>query len=181
MAIQLVDWISRGVSQVMFVNNPVSGLLITAGLFLQDPWWALNGLLGTFVSTVSALLLGQNRSDYISICLLDFIVKKNKHFHPDIKSLSLSLPLKLPGATLSLVFTLCYFHSVFLILMCFTHLSHSPQESRISGFIWLQWNPGWHIDGCFLHQRKLVLVAVIAKCVHVHVVVSVLLNLIRFV
>uniref|UniRef100_A0A8D0D2J2 Urea transporter n=1 Tax=Sander lucioperca TaxID=283035 RepID=A0A8D0D2J2_SANLU len=61
--IQLLDWILRGVAQVMFVNNPVSGLLITAGLFLQNPWWALNGLLGTFVSTVFAMLLGLNRSD----------------------------------------------------------------------------------------------------------------------
>ncbi|XP_037609276.1 urea transporter 1-like isoform X1 [Sebastes umbrosus] len=59
--IQLLDWIFRGVAQVMFVNNPLSGLLITAGLFLQNPWWALNGLLGTFVSTGSAILLGQNR------------------------------------------------------------------------------------------------------------------------
>ncbi|XP_044030031.1 urea transporter 1-like isoform X2 [Siniperca chuatsi] len=59
--IQLLDWIFRGVAQVMFVNNPLSGLLITAGLFLQNPWWALNGLLGTLVSTVSAILLGQNR------------------------------------------------------------------------------------------------------------------------
>ncbi|GAA6219363.1 urea transporter 2-like [Lates japonicus] len=59
--IQLLDWVFRGVAQVMFVNNPLSGLLITAGLFLQDPWWALNGLLGTLVSTVSAILLGQNR------------------------------------------------------------------------------------------------------------------------
>uniref|UniRef100_A0A8C9YUG1 Urea transporter n=1 Tax=Sander lucioperca TaxID=283035 RepID=A0A8C9YUG1_SANLU len=59
--IQLLDWILRGVAQVMFVNNPVSGLLITAGLFLQNPWWALNGLLGTFVSTVFAMLLGLNR------------------------------------------------------------------------------------------------------------------------
>ncbi|XP_026211002.1 urea transporter 1 isoform X1 [Anabas testudineus] len=59
--IQLLDWILRGVTQVMFVNNPLSGLLITAGLFLQNPWWALNGLLGTFVSTVSAILLRQNR------------------------------------------------------------------------------------------------------------------------
>ncbi|KAF7660328.1 hypothetical protein LDENG_00284820 [Lucifuga dentata] len=58
---QLGDWIFRGVAQVMFVNNPVSGLLVTAGLFLQNPWWALNGLLGTFISTVSAILLGQNR------------------------------------------------------------------------------------------------------------------------
>ncbi|XP_074546689.1 urea transporter 2-like [Halichoeres trimaculatus] len=59
--IQLLDWVFRGVAQVMFVNNPVSGLLVTAGLFLQDPWWALNGLLGTLISTVSAMLLGQNR------------------------------------------------------------------------------------------------------------------------
>ncbi|XP_071386728.1 LOW QUALITY PROTEIN: urea transporter 2-like [Centroberyx affinis] len=60
-ALQLVEWIFRGVAQVMFVNNPLSGLLITVGLFLQSPWWALNGLLGTLVSTVSAIVLGQNR------------------------------------------------------------------------------------------------------------------------
>ncbi|XP_067430087.1 urea transporter 2-like [Thunnus thynnus] len=59
--IQLLEWIFRGVAQVMFVNNPLSGLLIMAGLFLQNPWWALNGLLGTLVSTVSAIILGQNR------------------------------------------------------------------------------------------------------------------------
>ncbi|XP_026153599.1 urea transporter 1-like [Mastacembelus armatus] len=59
--IQLLDWIFRAVAQVMFVNNPLSGLLITAGLLLQSPWWALNGLLGTLVSTISAILLGQNR------------------------------------------------------------------------------------------------------------------------
>ncbi|KAF3848594.1 hypothetical protein F7725_015091 [Dissostichus mawsoni] len=45
----------------MFVNNPVSGLLIVGGIFQQNPWWALNALIGTFISTVSALLLGQNR------------------------------------------------------------------------------------------------------------------------
>uniref|UniRef100_A0A3Q3ME09 Urea transporter n=1 Tax=Mastacembelus armatus TaxID=205130 RepID=A0A3Q3ME09_9TELE len=63
--IQLLDWIFRAVAQVMFVNNPLSGLLITAGLLLQSPWWALNGLLGTLVSTISAILLGQNRSDLL--------------------------------------------------------------------------------------------------------------------
>lgn len=101
--IQLLDWIFRGVAQVMFVNNPLSGLLITAGLFLQNPWWALNGLLGTFVSTGSAILLGQNRLD--SISLSDFIFKKN--------FLPLShYPLLFPGATLALALTLSYFHSV---------------------------------------------------------------------
>ncbi|XP_054469008.1 urea transporter 2-like [Anoplopoma fimbria] len=69
--IQLLDWIFRGVAQVMFVNNPLSGILITAGLFLQNPWWALNGLLGTFVSTVSAILLGQNR-EAISVGLYGY-------------------------------------------------------------------------------------------------------------
>ncbi|XP_043952119.1 urea transporter 1-like [Gambusia affinis] len=59
--IQLLDGILRGTAQVMFVSNPVSGLFILTGLFLQNPWWALNSLLGTFVSTVSALLLRQNR------------------------------------------------------------------------------------------------------------------------
>ncbi|XP_060917077.1 urea transporter 1-like [Labrus mixtus] len=61
LVIQLTDWIFRGVAQVMFVNNPLSGVLITCSLFLQNPWWALNGLLGTLISTVSAMLLGQNR------------------------------------------------------------------------------------------------------------------------
>uniref|UniRef100_A0A3B5L2P7 Urea transporter n=1 Tax=Xiphophorus couchianus TaxID=32473 RepID=A0A3B5L2P7_9TELE len=63
--IQLLDGILRGTAQVMFVSNPVSGLLILTGLFLQNPWWVLNSLLGTFVSTVSAILLRQNRSDAI--------------------------------------------------------------------------------------------------------------------
>ncbi|KAL3041226.1 hypothetical protein OYC64_019433 [Pagothenia borchgrevinki] len=61
LVVQLLDWVLRGVAQVMFVNNPVSGLLIVGGLFLQNPWCALNALIGTFISTVSALLLGQNR------------------------------------------------------------------------------------------------------------------------
>uniref|UniRef100_A0A3B3UJP9 Urea transporter n=1 Tax=Poecilia latipinna TaxID=48699 RepID=A0A3B3UJP9_9TELE len=63
--IQLLDGVLRGTAQVMFVSNPVSGLLISTGLFLQNPWWALNSLLGAFVSTVSALLLRLNRSDAI--------------------------------------------------------------------------------------------------------------------
>ncbi|XP_063814373.1 urea transporter 1 isoform X2 [Pseudophryne corroboree] len=59
---QFIDWFLRGISQVMFVNNPISGLIITAGLFLQNPWWALAGCLGTAVSTLTALLLSQDRS-----------------------------------------------------------------------------------------------------------------------
>ncbi|XP_073445882.1 urea transporter 2-like isoform X1 [Dendrobates tinctorius] len=59
---QFIDWVLRGTSQVMFVSNPISGLLIIAGLFLQNTWWAIAGCLGTIVSTITALVLSQDRS-----------------------------------------------------------------------------------------------------------------------
>lgn len=59
--VQLLDWVLRRISQVMFVNNPLSGLVILAGLLLQNPWWTLTGCVGTVVSTLTALILGQDR------------------------------------------------------------------------------------------------------------------------
>ncbi|XP_062933115.1 urea transporter 2 isoform X2 [Cynocephalus volans] len=59
---QFLDWVFRGMSQVMFVNNPLSGILIILGLFIQNPWWAISGCLGTMVSTLTALILSQDRS-----------------------------------------------------------------------------------------------------------------------
>ncbi|XP_072288942.1 urea transporter 2 [Eucyclogobius newberryi] len=59
--LQLLDWVLRGAAQVMFVNNPLSGLIIFAGLILQNYWWALNGFVGTLFATLSALILQQNR------------------------------------------------------------------------------------------------------------------------
>lgn len=59
--VQLVDWILRGTSQVMFVNNPLSGLIILVGIFIQSPWWMLTGCIGTIVSTLTALALSQDR------------------------------------------------------------------------------------------------------------------------
>ncbi|KAM6964821.1 urea transporter 2 [Aplochiton taeniatus] len=59
--LQILDWVLRGAAQVMFVNNPLSGLIIFAGLILQNYWWALNGFVGTLAATVSALILQQNR------------------------------------------------------------------------------------------------------------------------
>ncbi|XP_029818023.1 urea transporter 1 [Manacus vitellinus] len=60
--IQFIDWVLRGISQVMFVNNPLSGLIVLAAFVLQNPWWALTACLGTVVSTLTALILGQDRS-----------------------------------------------------------------------------------------------------------------------
>ncbi|XP_033828997.2 urea transporter 2 [Periophthalmus magnuspinnatus] len=59
--LQIIDWVLRGAAQVMFVNNPLSGLIIFAGLILQNYWWALNGFVGTLFATLSALILQQNR------------------------------------------------------------------------------------------------------------------------
>uniref|UniRef100_A0AAY5KRE4 Solute carrier family 14 member 2 n=1 Tax=Esox lucius TaxID=8010 RepID=A0AAY5KRE4_ESOLU len=59
--LQLLDWVLRGASQVMFVNNPLSGLVIFAGLILQSRWLALNGFVGTLASTISAIILQQSR------------------------------------------------------------------------------------------------------------------------
>ncbi|XP_020841409.1 urea transporter 1 isoform X3 [Phascolarctos cinereus] len=60
--LQFLDWILRGVSQVVFINNPISGIIIIAGLLVQSPWWTLTGCLGNIVSTLTALLLSQDRS-----------------------------------------------------------------------------------------------------------------------
>ncbi|XP_049757452.1 urea transporter 1 isoform X1 [Elephas maximus indicus] len=60
--LQFIDWVLRGMSQVVFVSNPISGILILVGLLVQNPWWALNGCVGTVVSTLTALLLSQDRS-----------------------------------------------------------------------------------------------------------------------
>ncbi|XP_031297525.2 urea transporter 2 isoform X2 [Camelus dromedarius] len=57
---QFLDWVLRGMSQVMFVNNPLSGVLIVLGLFIQNPWWAIAGCLGTVMSTLAALILSQD-------------------------------------------------------------------------------------------------------------------------
>ncbi|XP_072461348.1 urea transporter 1 isoform X2 [Notamacropus eugenii] len=60
--LQFLDWILRGISQVVFINNPISGIIIIIGLLLQNPWWTLTGCLGNIVSTLAALLLSQDRS-----------------------------------------------------------------------------------------------------------------------
>ncbi|XP_076991690.1 urea transporter 1 isoform X2 [Tamandua tetradactyla] len=60
--LQFIDWVFRGISQVVFVNNPISGIMLLVGLLVQNPWWALTGCLATVVSTLTALLLSQDRS-----------------------------------------------------------------------------------------------------------------------
>jgi solute carrier family 14 (urea transporter) len=59
----LLDFINatlRGISQVIFVNNPFSGLLFLAAMFIQSPWLGLMTLVGTSSATLAAIALKAN-------------------------------------------------------------------------------------------------------------------------
>ena len=53
-----MDSVFRGIGQVMFANNPLSGIMITIALLIGNWEITLYGLLGTIVSTLTAHLLG---------------------------------------------------------------------------------------------------------------------------
>ncbi|MCJ8731379.1 hypothetical protein PDJAM_G00198850, partial [Pangasius djambal] len=60
---QLLEWLLRGVSGVIMVNNPLSGALILIALSFASPWQALLGSLGLLSSTVMAILIGQEQAE----------------------------------------------------------------------------------------------------------------------
>ena len=51
----------RGIAQVIFVNNPLSGLLILAAMFIQSPWLGGMSLVGTASATLMAIALKANQ------------------------------------------------------------------------------------------------------------------------
>ncbi|NEO09087.1 MULTISPECIES: urea transporter [unclassified Moorena] len=60
----LLDFINaslRGIGQVGFANNPITGLLITLAVFIQSPWVALMLVVGVVVATWTAYLMGLDR------------------------------------------------------------------------------------------------------------------------
>ncbi|MGD1917927.1 MAG: urea transporter [Pleurocapsa sp.] len=59
--LDFINYNLRGIGQVIFVNNPISGLLILLALFIQSPWVGLMSLIGVVSSTASAIALGLNR------------------------------------------------------------------------------------------------------------------------
>lgn len=52
-----INYNLRGIGQVIFVNNPLSGLLILLALFIQSPWVGLMSIVGVISSTVAAIAL----------------------------------------------------------------------------------------------------------------------------
>nr|WP_143220879.1 urea transporter [Actinomadura sp. CNU-125] len=59
--LDFVDYGLRGVGQVVFMNNPVTGLLILVALWWTSAWLGFAALLGLVASTGTALALGFDR------------------------------------------------------------------------------------------------------------------------
>lgn len=59
--LDFVDSCLRGVGQVCFMNNPVTGLAIVIAMFVGEAWLGFAGVLGVVVSTAAALLVGMDR------------------------------------------------------------------------------------------------------------------------
>ncbi len=51
------DWCLRGIGQVVFQNNPVSGLIILGALFFNSPIYGAIAVFGVVISTATAVLL----------------------------------------------------------------------------------------------------------------------------
>lgn len=59
--LDFINYNLRGVGQVVFVNNPLSGLLILLALFIQSPWIGLMSLVAVVSSTITAIALKLDR------------------------------------------------------------------------------------------------------------------------
>ncbi|HAT15384.1 MAG TPA: hypothetical protein DCS91_19035 [Microcoleaceae bacterium UBA11344] len=61
----LLDFLNynlRGIGQVIFVNNPISGLLILVALFIQSPWVGVMSVVGFLASTLTAIAFNLDRN-----------------------------------------------------------------------------------------------------------------------
>ncbi|NES65795.1 MAG: urea transporter [Okeania sp. SIO2D1] len=59
--LDLINASLRGIGQVGFANNPVSGLLITLAVFIQSPWTALMLVVGVVTATWTGYLMHLDR------------------------------------------------------------------------------------------------------------------------
>jgi urea transporter len=57
-----IDSCLRGVGQVCFMNNPITGLAILVAMFVAEAWLGFAGVLGLVVSTLAAIAIGMDRA-----------------------------------------------------------------------------------------------------------------------
>ena len=56
-----IDSCLRGIGQVCFMNNPITGLAILVAMFVGEAWLGFAGALGLVVSTGAAIAIGMDR------------------------------------------------------------------------------------------------------------------------
>ena len=56
-----LDWVLRGIGQVVFQNNPASGAVILAGIYYNSWIYGTACLTGAMISTATALLFKADR------------------------------------------------------------------------------------------------------------------------
>ncbi|PRQ08369.1 urea transporter [Enhygromyxa salina] len=56
-SLNFVNATLRGIGQVIFANNPVSGLIILVAMFVQSPWLGLMSLVGVISATAMAMAM----------------------------------------------------------------------------------------------------------------------------
>lgn len=61
--------LGRGVGQVMFQNNALSGGLMLVGVLLNSWQMALLAVAGNIVGTLTAYLFGYSREDIEMVCM----------------------------------------------------------------------------------------------------------------
>jgi urea transporter len=59
--LDFVDFCLRGVGQVCFMNNPVTGLAILVAMVVAEPWLGFAGALGLVASNLAAIVIGMDR------------------------------------------------------------------------------------------------------------------------
>jgi urea transporter len=57
----IIDWVLRGIGQVVFQNNPISGAVVLAAIFYNSWIYGTVCLFGTIISTLTALLFKADR------------------------------------------------------------------------------------------------------------------------
>ena len=57
-----VDTLLRGTGQVMFQNNPITGLLFLIGIFYNSYQFGIAAVIGLLDSTITAMQLGADRN-----------------------------------------------------------------------------------------------------------------------
>src|SRR4029077_12296484 len=56
-----IEYCLRGVGQVVFMNSPITGLLILVAAWTHDPWFGFAGTIGVIASTLAGIALGFDR------------------------------------------------------------------------------------------------------------------------